>query len=169
MGNWNNFFLQKMGVDENYDPYHIYESVSTWGIFCREIPFKLFGSVKEPAKRSYYDEHGDDEYIPATGLKYDAYSMKVGLGCKKIAAENKYDSAAVNDVRVRVGAFLEYLRSAGMMKIYSSHTRIGRQNVRLESVSDDAKWDVDDEGDEFLIFEVTLKVNDPNTDVNLEA
>jgi hypothetical protein len=54
-----------------------------------------------------------------------------------------------------------------MMKMYSSHTRIGRQKVRLESVSDNAKWKTDDEGKEFLVFEVTFKVNDPVTDITL--
>lgn len=167
MHKWNNFYLQRMGVDGYNNPYPVCESVSTWGIFCKDIPFKIFDKVKEPAKRTWYDQHGDDEYIPSTGLYLEAYSMKVEFACKKIGVSNKYDSAAVNDVRQKVGVFLEYLRTAGMLKMYSSHTRIGRQNVRLESVGESGTWDVDDEGNEFLIFEVTLKVNDPTTDVVL--
>ena len=85
---------------------------------------------------------------------------------QKIENGNKYSSAAVSDVRQSVGNFLEYLRSSGMIKLYSTYTRIGRQNVRLESVSDNATWQSDDQG-EFLIFEVTFKVNDPMTDVVL--
>ena len=167
MHNWNNFYLQRMGVDGYNNPYPVCESVSTWGIFCKDIPFKIFDKVKEPAKRTWNDQHGDDEYIPSTGLYLEAYSMKVELACKKIGSTNKYDSAAVDDVRAKVGVFLEYLRTSGMLKIYSSHTRIGRQNVRLESVGENGTWDIDDEGNEFLIFEVTLKVNDPMTDVVL--
>lgn len=166
MGKWKNFFLQKMGVDANSQPYPVYESVSTWGVFCKSIPFKLFDKVKEPAKRSYYDQHGDDEYIAPGGLLLDSYTMKVELACKKISNSNSLDSAAVNDVRAKVGAFLTYLRTSGMLKVYSSHTRIGRQDVRLESISDNAVWVVED-GVEYLIFEVTLKVNDPNTDITL--
>ena len=52
------------------------------------------------------------------------------------------------------------------MKLYSSYTRIGRQNVRLDSVSDNATWKTDDEG-EFLVFEVTFNVGDPKTDITL--
>ena len=167
MHKWNNFYLQRMGVDAYNNPYPVCESVSTWGIFCKDIPFKIFDKVKEPAKRTWNDQHGDDEYIPSTGLYLESYSMKVEFACKKIGSGNKYDSAAVNDVRQKVGVFLEYLRTSGMLKIYSSHTRIGRQNVRLESISEDGTWDIDDEGNEFLIFEVTLKVNDPMTDVVL--
>ena len=169
MAKWNNFFLQKMGLDVNHNPYPIYESVAAWGIFCKEIPFKIFDKVKEPAKRSWYDEHGDDEYIPTTGLMLEAYTMKVKLACKKITNGNQYDSASVDDVRLMVGNFLEYLRTSGMMKVYSAHTRIGRQNVRLESIDDDAVWVTEDDGSEFLIFSVTLKVNDPYTDITLAS
>jgi hypothetical protein len=140
----------------------VYESVATWGIWCKSIPFKIMEKVKDPAKRTWYDEHGDEEYIPSDGVYLEAYTMKVEFGCKKV-----YNStASVADVRQKVGAFLQYLRTAGMMKMYSSYTRIGRQEVRLESVSDNAKWVSDDNG-EFLIFEVTFKVNDPVTDVEL--
>lgn len=158
MGKWNNFFLQRMGGD-----YSVCESVATWGIWCKTIPFKIMDKVKDPAKRTWYDEHGDDEYISSDGLFLEAYTMKVEFGCKKVNSSK----ASVADVRQKVGTFLEYLRTAGMMKLYSSYTRIGRQEVRLESVSDNAKW-VSDENGEFLIFEVTFKVNDPVTDVTLD-
>ena len=167
MGKWNNFFLQKMGVDSTNAPYPICESVATWGIFCKQIPFKMFDKVKAPAKRSYYDEDGDEEYIPESGLKLEAYTMKVEFGCKKIAKGNNYGSAAVNDVREKVGKFLGYLRTSGMMKMYSSHTRIGRQSVRLDSINDSATWITEEDGTEFLVFEVTFKVNDPSTDIKL--
>lgn len=167
MGKWNNFFLQKMGVDNTNTPYPIYESVATWGVFCKKIPFKIFDKVKAPAKRSWYDENGDEEYIPADGLKLEAYTMKVEFGCKKIAINNQYGSASVNDVREKVGKFLEYLRKSGMLNVYSSHTRIGRQNVRLESVGESGTWITEEDGTEFLVFEVTFKVNDPSTDVKL--
>lgn len=157
MGKWNNFFLQRMGGG-----YSVYESVATWGIWCKSIPFKIMDKVKDPAKRTWYDEHGDDEYIPSGGVYIEAYSMKVEFGCKRMNSSQ----ASVADVRQKVGAFLEYLRTAGMMKMYSSYTRIGRQEVRLESVSDNAKWVSDNDG-EYLIFEATFKVNDPVTDVAL--
>ena len=162
MGKWNNFFLQRMGSDSNNAPYPIFESVSIWGIFCKDIPFKLFDKVKAPAKRSWFDEHGDDEYIPASGLFLDAYTMKVEFACKK----GTDSMASVNDVRTNVANFLTYLRQSGLLKLYSSHTKIGRQNVRLDSVSDNAKW-ISDDNAEFLIFDVTFKVDDPVTDITL--
>lgn len=165
MGKWNNFFLQRMGTDKRGNEYPAYESIYKWGIWCKSIPFKIFDKVKAPAKRTWYDEHGDDEYISSDGLFLEAYTMKVEFGCKILKEAHGYASGGmpVNDVRKNVGGFLEYLRSAGMMKLYSTHTRIGRQNVRLESVSDNATWKEDIDGNEFLIFEVTFKVNDPST------
>ena len=161
MAKWQNFFLQLMGTDSNDAEYPVCESVATWGIFCKKIPFKILDKVKEPAKRSWNDEDGDDEYIPKDGLRIEAYTMKIEFGCKKMTAE-KFD-VAVNDVREKVNTFISYLKK-GHMKMYSSHTRIGRQNVRLDSVSDSAKW-ITDDNEEFLIFEVTFKVNDPVTDI----
>lgn len=168
MGKWNNFFLQRMGTDKRGNEYPAFESIYKWGVWCKDIPFKIIDKVKAPAKRSWYDEHGDDEYISPDGLFLEAYTMKVEFGCKLLKAGHGYASAGmpVNDVRKSVGDFLKYLRESGMMKLYSTYTRIGRQNVRLESVSDNAKWKTDD-GNEFLVFEVTFKVNDPLTDFKL--
>lgn len=157
MEKWRNFYLQKMGSGND-----LKESVAAWGVWCKEIPFKIFDKVKAPAKRTFHDEHGDSEYIPSEGLYLESYTMKIEFGCKKMTTPN-----SVTDVRTKVGDFLKYLRSSGHMMMYSSHTRIGRQYVRLDSVSDNATWKVDDDGNEFLVFEVTLNVADPMTDIEL--
>lgn len=167
MEKWQNFFLQLMGTDETGAPYPVNESVNKWGIFCKEIPFKIWEKVKDPAKRSWHDEDGDDEYAPKDGFKLEAYTMKVTFACKKITDTDaeKYGINAIDDVRNKIGTFLNHLR-LGMFNLYSSYTRIGRQKVRLDSVSDSSKWKSDENG-EYLIFELTFKVNDPVTDVTL--
>lgn len=169
MNKWQNFFIQRMGTDSEGHNYPVFESVSNWGIWCKNIPFKVFEKVKEPAKTEWHDEHGDDEYIGSEGVYMEAYSIQIEFGCK-ITTDRDVDtmhSAIVNDVRERVGDFLEYLRLSGMMRIYSSHTRIGREYVRLEQIDDDATWKSND-NEEWLIFKVTLKVNDPITDWEVE-
>ncbi len=167
MEKWQNFFLQLMGTDEAGVPYPVNESVNKFGIFCKDIPFKIFDKVKAPAKRSFYDEDGDEEYISSEGLKLEAYTMKVEFACKKLEGNDSTKfGTSVDDVRAKVGTFLNHLKQ-GMFNLYSSYTRIGRQNVRLESVSDQAVWKSDDNG-EYLCFEVTFKVNDPVTDVTLQ-
>jgi len=181
MANWRNFYLQKAGTDSDNNAHPTYESVKQWGVWCKDIPFKLFDKVKEPAKRTWYDEHGDDEYIPADGLMLEAYTMDVEFGCKimKATTDGSDSIPAVEDVRANVAAFLEYLRTNGMLMIYSAHTRIGRTDVRLDSVGSDAKWKREKAlkvvsgtstmtYDEYLVFKVTFKVNDPKTDVTLD-
>lgn len=177
---WQNFFLQRMGTDGGGSAYPVLESVSDFGVWCKEIPFKLVEGVKEPAKRTWNDEHGDDEYIPSTGLWLSAYEMEVEFGCKHVCNPfciGRTDN--IDDVREAVGDFIEYLRGAGMMRLYSSWTRIGRQDVRFVSVSDDAHWEpyqfsvmrggrVVPRKEEFAVFKVRFKVNDPVTDVTLQ-
>lgn len=168
MAKWRNFYLQKMGVDEHDSPYPIYESVLQWGIWCKDIPFQLASKVKEPAKRNWYDEDGDDEFVSGDGLRMEAYTMEVEFGCKIMSnvKDGSTTMPTITDVRNSVKTFLTYLRNSGHMKMYSSYTGIGRQNVRLESIDDKGKFKKDG-GQEFLIFKVKFKVNDPVTDVNL--
>lgn len=180
MADWQNFYLQQMGTDPQGHEWPVKESVATWGIFCKDIPFKMAEKVKTPAKRTWLDEHGDDEYIGPDGLYMEAYTMEIELGCKlmnsdKAATYGK--SEAVNDVKESIATFINWLRTAGMMKVYSSHTRIGRQLVRLESVKDKAKWKTVGEWktvngarrrivtEEWLVFSIELKVNDPVTEI----
>ena len=170
MADWRNFYVQRMGTDSQSRPYPIYESVATWGIFCKEIPFKIAGKVKSPAIRTWLDEHGDDEYISPDGLYLESYNMEIEFACKKLNTNDasKYGATSVSDVRTKVGNFIQWLRTSGLIKIYSEYTRIGRQNVRLESIKDKAKWK-NENGEEWLVFSIELKVNDPLTDITLSS
>lgn len=163
MEKWRNFFLKRMGEDANGNPYPICESVATWGVWCKDIPFKLYEKVKDPAKRSWNDEDGDDEYIPKEGLFMESYTMKVDLCCKSqdVYNQSQLVRSAEEQVRINVKSFLDYLRDSGMLIVFSTYTGIGRQMVRLESVGNEATWKQGDDGWWFLIFDVTLKVNDP--------
>lgn len=167
MAGWRNFYLQKMGTDTNNQVWPVKESVAEWGVFCKTIPFVIAGKVKDPAKRSWNDEHGDDEYIPSDGLYLEGYTMTVEFGCKVLSGRDATTyGKSVSDVRTAVSNFLSYLRTSGMMKMYSSYTGIGRQEVRLESIKDNAKWKKEG-GEQWLTFEVSFKVNDPVTDITL--
>lgn len=161
MEKWRNFFLQKMGTGSS-----INESVGKWNIYCKDIPFKIFNQAKAPAKRTWFDEHGDEEYIPSEGLYIEAYSIKVEFGCK--CKEDTID-ASREGVRENVKAFVKFLRESGMLMMYSSHTGVGRQNVRFESIDDSTKWSQGDDGWWYLIFSVTFKVNDPVTEIMIDS
>ena len=167
MKDWQNFYIQKMGTEVSGTPYPVFESVNTWGVWCKDIPFKLYERVKAPAMRSWNDEHGDDEYVPSTGLYMESYEIEITFGCKILTSLfADEETAYVDNVRNAVKAFLDYLRASGMMKIYSTWTRTGRQYVRLSEFPETVKWVPGSTGNtEFIIFPVKFKVCDPVTEV----
>ena len=131
----------------------VVDTIDAFGMYCMENPFKTCSDVKEPTKRTWHDEHGDDEYIPADGLRLAAYENKVKFGFKG-------GTFGAND---KLKSFLRYLRS-GSMKMYCEFNRIGRCNVRLKSVEQDLYRDVSD-GEDILVVGVTFKFNNPTKDV----
>lgn len=144
------FFIQKetSGAD-------VKELGEDFGFYETECKFYGGNAVKDVPKRDWYDEDGDDEFVP-NELKYKAFKMQVKFGYKgsQFSANEKLE------------ALQNYL-NGGTMKVYDSYNKIGRQNVRFEEISDDAELvrDVDD-GD-ILIITVNLKVNDPKTKITL--
>ncbi len=148
----------KIYIQSEADGAAVKETIADYGMYCMDFPFKLLDNMKSPTSRSWYDEDGDDEYIPDGGLKAEAYKTTVKFGYKgekgtapKVARE-----------------FLSYLRTAGLMKIYCEYGDIGRKGVRLSEVGDDAELIQGADGD-LLVFKVTFKVNDPVTDVTLKT
>ena len=136
----------------------VVETIKDFDIYCSKIPFKTFSDVKDPSKRDWYDEHGDDEYLPDSGLKMKAYKMDVDFCCK----------GTKGSVNAKINSFLAYLNgsdgSGVEMKMYCTLTKIGRSGVRFNKISDNAVLDRSDDGD-ILKFTVSFKVNDPVTEV----
>lgn len=134
------------------------ETIVDFDIYCADMPFKMFVEAKDPTKHDWFDEHGDDEYIPDSGLKLKAYSMDVKFCCKG----DKYSS---NEKIKRFVSYLTGLDGSGAeMKMYCTWTKIGRKSIRFDKLNDKAELVRDDDGD-ILVFTITLKVNDPVTDV----
>lgn len=152
-------YTQKI-KDEAEPQAEIIELGENFGFYGMELPFKMANEVKEPESNDWSDEDGDDEYLPEAGLKMKAFDFELKLGYKG-------DKKTAND---KLQGLLEYLTgrdgSGPRMKIYSTYTGIGYNDVRFKSISDDAELVRDDAGD-ILIIEITLKVNDPITRVVL--
>lgn len=134
------------------------ETVADFDIYCADIPFKLFVEAKDPSKRDWMDEHGDDEYIPDSGLKLKAYTMDVKFCCKG----DKFSSNA------KIQKFVEYLTgmdgSGAVMMMYCTWTKIGRRGIRFDKLNDKAELVRDGDGDT-LVFTITFKVNDPVSNI----
>lgn len=152
-------YIQKI-KDESEPQADKLELGEDFGFYGMELPFKISGEVKEPENNEWADEDGDDEYLPEDGLKMKAFEIDMKLGYKG-------DKNTAND---KLETLLEYLTgrdgSGTRMKIYSSYTKIGYNDVRFKSISDDAELVRDDNGD-ILVIKITLKVNDPITKISL--
>ena len=140
------FFQKETGGAE------VKETIADFGMYCMEDPFVLYSEAKDVTKRSWYDEHGDDEYIPKNGQYIQSYENSVKFGFKG-------DEFGANE---KLRSFLDYLRT-DMLKMYCEFNQIGRQHVRFKSVKQTLYRDKDD-GD-ILIVTVTFKFNDPVTDI----
>lgn len=142
----------KIYLQKETDGAEAKETIADFGMYCMEDPFVLYSEVKDVTKRSWYDENGDDEYIPGNGLCIQSYENSVKFGFKG-------DEFGANE---KLRSFLDYLRS-GVMKMYCEFNKVGRQHVRFKSVKQTLYRDSED-GD-LLIVTVVFKFNDPVTDI----
>lgn len=132
------------------------ETGEDFDIFEMESSFYGGNEAKDVPKRTWYDEHGDDEFVPDTlMMQAKEHSVKFGYKGDKFSA-----NAAIK-------SFINYLSTGGKMKIYDEYNQIGRQHVRFKSLNDSAELFRDDDGD-ILVFTVNFKVNDPVTDITLK-
>lgn len=137
-------------------------SLSNWGIVATSLPFKIVGEMKDIPKNDWFDEDGDDEYIPDTPV-YKAYEMDA-----KFFIEASSMPSLIESIR----GFIQYIAAGGSFSIYNPNTGIGRQNIRYVSYSDEAKYNKvgTSDGTKYMCeFSLKLKVNDPNTNITLNV
>lgn len=149
------FYIQQEGIDSSGNNYPIKEAGVDFLVYEQSSKFYGGMETKEPAKRDWYDQDGDDEFIPKNP-KYKAKEIEVKFACKgALFSSNK-----------KIDNFQAFLANCGSMKIYDEYNGVGRQNVRFVSVSDDAELHRKMDGsDEALVFTVKMKVNDPVTKI----
>lgn len=155
----------------------VVDSFTQWGIVCAKVPFKAGGKVKELSKRTWYDEQGDDVYIPSK-LMFEAYDVEFELAYmgKEMSANPFNLSLAFN----KVNAFKKWLSgndtqngSGAELSIYSPYSTIGRQGCFLLEISDESpevhtrqeKGNIYCEN--ILTFKVKFRVTDPMTNITL--
>lgn len=126
-----------------------------WGIWIKSIPFQLYPKLKDPAKRSWPELNGDEEYLPESPV-FDAYTMEV----------NFVFIGERGTANAQIRGFMNYLSRDGEFSIYDTYSAIGRTHVRYSSYSDKAFRRREGEND-IVQFSVTLKVNDPITEIRL--
>lgn len=126
-----------------------------WNIWIKSVTFKVFPDLKDVSTRDWMDQQGDDEFLPNIPV-YKAYKIECEFVFKGL-----YETA-----NTQIKSFLKYLAEGGFFKFYDTYTKIGRTNIRYDSYDNDALYRREGQ-DDIVLFKVTLKVNDPITDITL--
>jgi len=153
----------------DYKPFYIQANgdVTAWdttdyGLVAQTQPFPCNFEVKEPYKNTWFDEHGDEEYIGATMyLKGFEYTVKFFV--KTLATVG---SSPIEKLNSQIDSFMGKLLQ-GEFKIWDSWQERGYQSVRYVKQSIEDR-DVTDEY-AWMLFSVTMKVNDPATEVSYNS
>lgn len=153
-------------------------SYSQWGIVCAKVPFKAGGKTKELAKRVFFDEQGEDTYIPQK-LMFEAYDAEFELAYQ--GQELSSNPANLSLAFQQINAFKKWLSgndttqgSGAEIKIYSPYSTIGRQGCYLLEISDEEphlqlKQENNNVYRENVVkFKVKFRVTDPMTNITLQ-
>jgi hypothetical protein len=149
------FLLQRVGGS-------VIDTYAEYGIVILDMPAYFELKAKNISSQSYFDESGDDEYMPAT-LTYEPAECELQFECKVTSG-----SPFTN-----LSNFTSYL-AGGVFSFYSEFLGIGRGNARLAEVDDDAEYkeqDVLRNGvlvtEKILRFKIKIKINTPQINVVL--
>lgn len=153
---------------KSYAPFYIQRGTDTNAVNIRtaygvtimvhEYPSKR--RVKEVYKNDWKDRDGDDEWNES--LNYEAFTLKTKC---VIFTESSNSSTSRQELKNAVRSFQNAIRS-GEFKIYDDWTKFGFRKVRLDEFPEIGDGDFDEmDGHCRLIFDITLKVNDPTTEM----
>lgn len=166
------FFIQQQTVSGSTYT-NVGSAVDTnlaYHVVCQECPFKVMPETKDLAKRDWYDENGEDVYIPTDGLMFKAYDMDVKF--LYVGTESNMAS----DLKGFIN-FLYGKNSGGspLLAIYDEYTKTGRRGVYVAGIDnellayDDANGTMDNGqivSDVVGVFKVKFRVTDPVFDFN---
>lgn len=155
----------------------VVNSFTQWGIVCAKVPFKVGGETKELATNDWFDEQGEDTYIPSK-LMFKAYDVEFELAYKgQELASNPFD---LDLAFTQINAFKRWLSgndttsgSGAELKIYSPYSTIGRQKCYLREISgEDPHVQTKQERgnlyhENVVTFKVKFRVTDPMTNITL--
>lgn len=131
------------------------------GIVLTEFDLPIGGEVKEPFKNDWYDEHGDDEYVPQTAY-LKSFEFELGLHYQYTG---KRLSTAVIDAMVSwmcAGEFVIFIEGyewgkSGVRFVTSADAPDIHRYRTAVGTSTNWTWDID--------FKIKLKVNKPQSSV----
>ena len=138
--------------------------LSDWSIYAVELPYIPMPNLKDPYSNDWYDEDGDDEYIPTTP-HYKSIELKLKLACKT--------ELGITSVTDSIRNCIKYMANQGEFRIYLNYgDGCGWQKCRYVGYDTEAKHFKQaiansNATEDVVVFEVSVKVNDPITEMKL--
>lgn len=132
-----------------------FDTRESYGLWIKHVPYMMFPKVKDIVTQNWADEQGEDTWLPTAGIVNEAYDLSVDF--VYLAKDGMANE--------RIRAFIERIRGK-WLKIHDGYTNIGRQGVYLQEFDQEPTFlrrglrDV-------VIFKVSFRVNDPNTNIVL--
>lgn len=154
-GKYNGFYIGHDVIDKDGTPrINIKESKEEWNIVVKNIPFKICPEIKNISSHTWYDQNGDDEYIPDQP-RFKAYELPITFYC----------IAPHGQANVYIMSFFNFI-TGKRLYIYDQYSKIGLKDVRYVSYSEKAFKRREGQND-VVEFSMTFKVNDPVTNITL--
>lgn len=165
MSEYKRFFIQQQRrVGSSYQNVgSTVDTYETYHVVCQESAFKHLPEAKELPSTQWYDEDGDDVYVPPEGTKIDAYDLEITF--LYVGTEESMSS----DIK----QFIEFMygRNEGGSSefcYYDEYTGTGRQCCYTKSVEDELFIYNNSDTDALAKFTMVIRVNDPITDWEVE-
>lgn len=143
-------------MQKSKDGSAVKDSLGAFGFAVCDIPWPD-EETQDVSTREWPGEHGEDAYIPPSGLKLKAYDIEVEF-CYK---------GAINTAYSAYKALRNYLTgidgSGGELRIYDPYWRKGRKGVHVKKFGDLSPFRSN--VDEGVSVKVTFRVADPVTEI----
>lgn len=146
----------------------VVDTQATFKVVCKDMPFKVLPETKDVPKRDWYDEHGDDVYIPTDGLKFKAFDIEVKflyVGTESAMSEDLKSFISFVNGRTNIPVQQNPTRNV-MLKMFDEYTQTGRRGVYVLEVSDELFFYSDVNIEAIAEFKVKFRVTDPVYEVS---
>lgn len=156
----------------------VIDTYESFGVVCQEFPFKYLPETKELPKRDWYDEDGEDVYVPKDGLRFAAYDLEVKFlyvgKDTNMSSDLKdfidYLYGRINYVKDDKGNVVKVttnVKKDVMLAVYDEYTKTGKSGVYMREITSNL-FDISDiDPDAIAIFSARFRVTDPISDIVL--
>lgn len=144
-----------------------FDTFAKYGLYIKHAPYKIFPQIKNLVSQDWPDEHGEDVFLPTTGIVNKAYDYDVEF--------IYYSDDGMATERIR--EFCEEIKGK-WLQIYDTYTKIGRTGVYVMEFDPDPTFvrrkiqlkTMEGKANvhrDYAYFKVKFRINNPNTNIVL--